>query len=1078
EGHKIYRTFDNARQSDADGDTSYYFGMENPNNVNYIGYGQGSINNTLYAYVTNNGLYSTYNAAGGTHGSLVSDEFSLTNISAADQPFMTFDYYLDSEASEIYDSFRIYIRTTNPSASVLSGADATIIGNKMNPQGYDMMTEMLTAANGQWIMLGTNLDNDLPDGNPTSKIGYDVVDLGNGWYQAKIDLSDYAGLSNLQLKLDFTTQSSDFVGDLSTTGELLYGTEGLNVFSGDQIAIDNEVFTFNAGEKVLVLSAPASRMSGNMSVLQFQSPDVGTININVFKATAYQEPGVQNTSIYITDSTTASEFAEFLTEALNNASADVASCAQWVEDNLLTAGAKCSAARDIVGLNNELTFSSSSDDMLVVVGTDTIEFTTVEAAVTVNDGARTANNANFNSLTNRTFAVTDVYGLSVEYTVVRSQRSKTGYFVEALTAGEEQPEQFEVASIYDVAAAVTEVSGRGGVSAYICENSMIVRCASGVTIGAGMASSSSRGNDIAGANTIDVNYSMKSYDVSASIADALEEAFGVSETIDEPDRTYSTKVDDLWTVVKINGGVSNQGNDTGFNDQMHVINHVITSPGFLSAASMQWGDARVRSSYQWLPGEIGAYETHQNNTYKIHQGQDNAHEGVYVDNFCISLGGRGTMYTNVASDPTLVSGTPSGPTSGYYLLNIRTGTDYGTYEGSLTLTRTFRATDRLEGGLTIVSPEGGAVNHLMTFSIGDGNSEQRFVMVNMDIVNSEISDGLFADFEEWWDYNVDQENVRESDFIIEYHSSDASYDVADRIAAAVNSQYLYTVNDPTYRSFTVKAKHNAGSNHVDLYDATWIKGITAVDSDCGDAIINEMTGQIVGYTGLKALSYINYGAETTTYQAFVQGKNDPNDKTLLHGDANVTTGQGQIVISNNLIAYSAEYGIYSAGNKADTASGHQNEVFQLASNPDSKYTIYLDFTGHTAVGTSWNGGAEVVTPAYDSNYDLIYEVWQRVAEDFMPWDVNVTTIEPEDCAQAGVLRVCIGGSWSDWYGQSAGGVAFLGSFTWDSDTPAYVFADNLGSAKSIAEAASHEIGHTFGLGHDGDPTNEYYGGAN
>lgn len=1092
-GHKINKTFDYARKSDADGNASYYFGMEDPYTDIYIGYDQGSVTNTLQAYVTNSGLYSTYNAAGGTHGSLVSDEFSLTNISSDDQPFMTFEYYLDSESSEIYDSFRIYIRSTDPLASQLVGQNATTIGNKMNPQGYDTMAAMLTAANGQWIMLGTNLDNDLPDNDsnylhtnkPTSKIGYDVVDLGGGWYQAKIDLSDYAGLSNLQLKLDFTTQSSDFVGDLSTTGELLYGTEGLNVFSGDQIAIDNEIFTFNTGEKVLVYSNPASRMSGNMTVLQFQSPEVGTINVNVFKATDYQEPGVQNMNIYITDSTTASEFAEYLTEALNNQYADIASCAQQIEDDILTPGHKSSAARDIVGLNKELTFSASGDDLLVVVGTDTIEFSTINTAVVNNGGSRAENpnGTNFISLVNRPFSITDIYGQEVEYTVVPSQQSKTGYYVEALTAGEEQSELFEVESIYDIATVVTEVSGRGGVSAYICENSMIVRCASGVTIGAGMASSSSRGNDVAGEHTIDVEYSMTSHEVSNAIAEALEAAFASSETIDTPDGSYSTKVDDLWTVVKINGGVDNNGNDTGFNDQLHVINHVITSPGFLSAASMQWGDARVRASYVWQSGEIGAYETHQDNGLRKHQGQDNAYEGVFVDNFCISLGGRGTMYTNVAANTTLNSGTPSGPASGYYLLNIRTATDYGTFDvdnQDLTLTRTFRATDRLDGGLTMVSPEGGAINHMGMFSIGDGNSEQRFVMVNMDIVNTEISDGMFVDFEEWWDYNVAQENVRESDFYIQYHSSYSSYKMADVIAAAVNSQYLYTVNDPTYRAFSVRAKHSNGSNHVDLYGATWIKGITDVDSDCGDAIINEMTGKIEGYTGLKALSYINYGAETATYQEFVNGQNQANDKTLVHGDANVTTGQGQIVLSNNLVAYSSGYGIYSAGNKVVDGSGHQGEVFQLESKPDSKYKIYLDFTGHTAVGTSWNGGAEVVTPSYDSNYDLIYEVWQRVAEDFMPWDVNVTTVEPEDdsCAQSGVLRVCIGGSWSDWYGKSAGGVAFLGSFTWDSDTPAYVFADNLGSAKNIAEAVSHEVGHSFGLSHDGDPTNEYYGGAN
>ena len=48
--------------------------------------------------------------------------------------------------------------------------------------------------------------------------------------------------------------------------------------------------------------------------------------------------------------------------------------------------------------------------------------------------------------------------------------------------------------------------------------------------------------------------------------------------------------------------------------------------------------------------------------------------------------------------------------------------------------------------------------------------------------------------------------------------------------------------------------------------------------------------------------------------------------------------------------------------------------------------------------------------------------------------------------------------------------------------PAYIFVDNLGAnTKAIAEAASHEVGHRFGLAHDGvrnadGSVNEYYTG--
>ncbi|WP_353932940.1 hypothetical protein WJM97_10305 [Okeanomitos corallinicola TIOX110] len=172
------------------------------------------------------------------------------------------------------------------------------------------------------------------------------------------------------------------------------------------------------------------------------------------------------------------------------------------------------------------------------------------------------------------------------------------------------------------------------------------------------------------------------------------------------------------------------------------------------------------------------------------------------------------------------------------------------------------------------------------------------------------------------------------------------------------------------------------------------------------------------------------------------------------------------------------------------------QVFNLNSNSDADHIIYLDFDGHTTNGTLWNNsyGNNIVTAAYDtdgntasfSNAELetIWRIWQRVSEDFSPFDVNVTTAAPStdqlinsggSDTQWGV-RVSIGGDGS-WYG-SAGGVAYLDSFNWYSDTPTFVFEDNLGNGneKFTAEAISHEVGHTLGLSHDGTSTVEYYQG--
>ena len=167
------------------------------------------------------------------------------------------------------------------------------------------------------------------------------------------------------------------------------------------------------------------------------------------------------------------------------------------------------------------------------------------------------------------------------------------------------------------------------------------------------------------------------------------------------------------------------------------------------------------------------------------------------------------------------------------------------------------------------------------------------------------------------------------------------------------------------------------------------------------------------------------------------------------------------------------------------------DTFSLHSNPGASKVIYLDFDGHTTTGTAWNtstGIDPMVTPAYDFDGDpsgfsdeelqRIQAVWDVVAEDYIPFDVDVTTEDPglEALRNTGGtdtewgVRVVIG---PDQMSTGAGGIAYIGSFDWDSDTPCFVF--NVGE-KGVAEAASHEVGHTLGLSHDGDSTQGYYPG--
>lgn len=147
---------------------------------------------------------------------------------------------------------------------------------------------------------------------------------------------------------------------------------------------------------------------------------------------------------------------------------------------------------------------------------------------------------------------------------------------------------------------------------------------------------------------------------------------------------------------------------------------------------------------------------------------------------------------------------------------------------------------------------------------------------------------------------------------------------------------------------------------------------------------------------------------------------------------------------------------------------------------DSGHVLYLNFDGETVTGDAWNSISGISTiealPAPRTNDDeYVRNIWERVVEDFAPFNITVTTDRAIYDATPSAQRLqAIITPTSD-VAPFSGGVAFLNSYATNFSDIVWVF--NL-DEYACATTVSHEAGHAFGLSHDGSGSVEYYPGHN
>lgn len=212
--------------------------------------------------------------------------------------------------------------------------------------------------------------------------------------------------------------------------------------------------------------------------------------------------------------------------------------------------------------------------------------------------------------------------------------------------------------------------------------------------------------------------------------------------------------------------------------------------------------------------------------------------------------------------------------------------------------------------------------------------------------------------------------------------------------------------------------------------------------------------------------------------------------------------RGRLYTVDPAPAHAATRSFAQASGAAPPAADFSGDAFALHSDPGAPVEIYLDFTGAEVDDTAWNteqGLPPTSVPAWDPAGDggatfsaeessAIHEIWQRVSADYAPFDVDVTTEYggadalhadgPDDPTYGTtVLITSDTAEWDTLCHQTCGGIANVGALGQVDPEgrldDAWIFGAGLGeSPESIAEAAAHEAGHTFGLTHQGDQPND------
>ena len=268
-GHGLELTFDQTRYTPpfrVEGGASLHFGRTRDNDLVPI----------------------TYDWPGGAVGTMESNSFSLLGYTAADKPVLYFSYFAETEQESsdpatqtpMLDSLRVYIGD----------------------------------ASGQWTLLSTNNSYAPDELDFTPNLVQEVYDNNTGWRQVRVELDNYAGLDDLQLRIDFATAGSVNVGDPTTVGSDLRIVAGEKLSDGQIVSVDGVDFEIDLGYTLVVPSGAANQ---DGRTFRIDDGDVRDITFEFDTTGALTDP--TNVAVPIDPAMTPDEVATAVAQAIRGA---------------------------------------------------------------------------------------------------------------------------------------------------------------------------------------------------------------------------------------------------------------------------------------------------------------------------------------------------------------------------------------------------------------------------------------------------------------------------------------------------------------------------------------------------------------------------------------------------------------------------------------------------------------------------------------------------------------------------------------------------------------------------------------